>query len=739
MKKNKMNLFYLMKYMITYLIIISVFIVLLSHLYLQFQKLVRDDALDKSYSKLKNGVSVVDAQISEMYRFASLIRATDEISEISKINKSLDVDEYYILNKARNRLHDMKSMHELKYSVFFKKNNLFVSNEIMSDNYENEYGLYSDYGDLSPNALKQQVFSDKMNITYIPSQKIKYMDSDAFDALTCVVKMPVNPSLSYDCAVLFLMDENDIINTMLDEIAMKNGFLYITDGNGNILMDYNYKAKPLGNSGEMEDIHRINGQKYYVFSEKATYGNITAVAGISQVAFDNELVSVLRIIQFYIFAAVFIAMLACLLFAFRQASFVKGIIDVFSFRKKNHPRLINEYGYIKATIQEISEEYLKKVDDIKSLQESVRSCLMEKMLLHGVFEANEKQIVKEYIGDTDCFCVVCIHSDAENEEQCLALFIKIEEMFENRYQLIPIQNGTTEMNLLVKLNPEETTDMDNILKFAENLTKQFNSITISVSGIGFGIENIHVCYLQTKNMLRQIFDPSERFVCFRKNYVANVNKVFDANIAGQLSELITAGQKEEIGKIFDKIKRNARTNVMEDEQEIMQLFFDIKSPLNDIYINILKSRGEITTPQYSSTMSLNEMIVALEEFAVQMCSCISEIRKSKKDELKFRVVEYLQNNYDNPMMCAALTADEFSISEKYVFSVVKEGTGKTFNEYIEGLRLEKAKEYLKNTDISVKKIASMVGFNTIDTFYKSFKRVHGIAPGKWKENNGGKK
>ena len=36
------------------------------------------------------------------------------------------------------------------------------------------------------------------------------------------------------------------------------------------------------------------------------------------------------------------------------------------------------------------------------------------------------------------------------------------------------------------------------------------------------------------------------------------------------------------------------------------------------------------------------------------------------------------------------------------------------------------------TDKSVTEICTMVGFHSNNTFYKAFKRVYGIAPGKWK-------
>jgi YesN/AraC family two-component response regulator len=62
----------------------------------------------------------------------------------------------------------------------------------------------------------------------------------------------------------------------------------------------------------------------------------------------------------------------------------------------------------------------------------------------------------------------------------------------------------------------------------------------------------------------------------------------------------------------------------------------------------------------------------------------------------------------------------------------KKYTKTSFITYINELRIKKALELLKDTDLSIKDIAQRVGYNNLNYFYKNFKTVTGITPGIFK-------
>jgi YesN/AraC family two-component response regulator len=58
----------------------------------------------------------------------------------------------------------------------------------------------------------------------------------------------------------------------------------------------------------------------------------------------------------------------------------------------------------------------------------------------------------------------------------------------------------------------------------------------------------------------------------------------------------------------------------------------------------------------------------------------------------------------------------------------KKHTSKTYNDYLNCLRIEKAKEMLIESSISIKEAASKSGYLNLNNFYAQFKHHTGITP-----------
>ena len=74
----------------------------------------------------------------------------------------------------------------------------------------------------------------------------------------------------------------------------------------------------------------------------------------------------------------------------------------------------------------------------------------------------------------------------------------------------------------------------------------------------------------------------------------------------------------------------------------------------------------------------------------------------------------------------------FSVS--YLSKIFKEETQKSISAYINYVRIENAKKLLTTTDISLVDLAYIVGFEEQSYFTKVFKKLEGIAPGKYRDS-----
>ncbi|MFO8027375.1 MAG: PocR ligand-binding domain-containing protein [Opitutales bacterium] len=67
-------------------------------------------------------------------------------------------------------------------------------------------------------------------------------------------------------------------------------------------------------------------------------------------------------------------------------------------------------------------------------------------------------------------------------------------------------------------------------------------------------------------------------------------------------------------------------------------------------------------------------------------------------------------------------------STRHFCKVFKQATGRTFTDYLARVRVEKAKNLLQNPHLRVSEIAFETGFDSISQFNRSFKRITGLAP-----------
>lgn len=95
-----------------------------------------------------------------------------------------------------------------------------------------------------------------------------------------------------------------------------------------------------------------------------------------------------------------------------------------------------------------------------------------------------------------------------------------------------------------------------------------------------------------------------------------------------------------------------------------------------------------------------------------------------------KVKEYIHRNYAVQFTSADL-AREIHLSQNYIRSIFKEGTGKTVLEYLTEYRFEKARELLRRAGAKVKEVSVAVGYENVPYFCTLFTRLYGMTPGEY--------
>ena len=97
-----------------------------------------------------------------------------------------------------------------------------------------------------------------------------------------------------------------------------------------------------------------------------------------------------------------------------------------------------------------------------------------------------------------------------------------------------------------------------------------------------------------------------------------------------------------------------------------------------------------------------------------------------------RVFTYIDEHYSERIYVADL-ANVLNMSTDNFFKYFKEFTRMTPTEYINHYRIGKAETLLKNSDLPVTDISFSTGFENVSYFIKTFKKLLGITPNKYRK------
>lgn len=138
----------------------------------------------------------------------------------------------------------------------------------------------------------------------------------------------------------------------------------------------------------------------------------------------------------------------------------------------------------------------------------------------------------------------------------------------------------------------------------------------------------------------------------------------------------------------------------------------------------LFKRHARTRREYMEETRRMEQVFLQQEAIPSESRGIGQVRASKIAQDAKRIIDagYMKE------ISVEEIADQFQISVTYFNRIFKQFYEVTGKEYIINVRVEKAKEYLKNPNVSIKEAGAMVGYGDSNYFSRIFKKKTGLTP-----------
>ncbi len=127
----------------------------------------------------------------------------------------------------------------------------------------------------------------------------------------------------------------------------------------------------------------------------------------------------------------------------------------------------------------------------------------------------------------------------------------------------------------------------------------------------------------------------------------------------------------------------------------------------------------------------------LEDYGSQVVAGIDSVNKRRQNRYVAKAKEYIELNFQNSSLSLSETADALDLNKSYLSTLMNEVLETGFTDYLNSVRIAKAREMLDNTGMSVNEICQATGFNSVQNFIRVFKKYVGMTPGQYRKQQDG--
>lgn len=339
-------------------------------------------------------------------------------------------------------------------------------------------------------------------------------------------------------------------------------------------------------------------------------------------------------------------------------------------------------------------------------------------------------------------------SETENKLVEKSFIHVLEEQLNRFYasEVIPYK----ENEYIVMLSGNEMLTATLLPELAKDIitaARRFLKLTISV---GMGTTFSHLAefkhaLLQAKEASKYSFyEGNGQSYSFKQHFFnADVEQIFTKVEEERLSQAIEIcdvnALQEIIGQFIERIVQR-KPPLDKNMELVMELLHCMKTNLKRQGVSWEQVMPD-ETPLFKQVFSLESMEEQeswLQRIVANMIGILSRKRKETYREEIQTLIDYINLNYteDISLKSAAKVAN---MSESYLSYLFKKETNQSFVEYLTEIRMKKAAKLLKTTAMASYEIAELIGYENINYFGRTFKKVMGVSPTQYREEYAGKK
>ncbi len=439
---------------------------------------------------------------------------------------------------------------------------------------------------------------------------------------------------------------------------------------------------------------------------------------------------------------------------------VKTGLDLISELNKKYPAIktvllsgYSEFEYVQQALRLGALDYLTKpvnfsmlkallkkirdtLDEEKretAFDKRVRETLAQTLIMNYAngFPFNEER-VRSFLNVNSPVTVVRMASRGR-EKLKKELALRFKDAFKPCHTVFPMDE---EMMAVLEGEREPSKLYAELEKFAHSEEKR-QPLCIGVSERQSGYRSLRAASTQAIRAMRYQSARSGKGVMLyewvREMYLG-FGKEAEAAVR-EMTELIAAPESRlKLNAVFSSMLSSLEAgedfSLDKARRFCVQTLVELDAPIQQLKLQDYP-RHELLSETLMDVMgaeNLRQLGAAMSQFLRRLTDHIARMDEKKATgELIDRVKAYINAHFAEKLTLVVLS-EAFYISPVYLSRLFKRKTGVNFVEYLTSVRLEKAKEYLRDPKLKIYHVSEMVGYENPRYFARLFKKATGLTP-----------
>jgi AraC-like DNA-binding protein len=773
-KPNKHSV--IISFFLSYVMILSVPILFGVSVYIQAEKIIENEINKSNTAILEQSRQALDVGLGDIERLISQITLNNKFRLLMGIEgRGLTNQDYYDVYRAVRDYLYYKAFTGYMDDYFIYLNKI---DKILCSSGLLDRRLYFDScwaNTLSYNGITFESWSEiimgKYSGKYVKLGKTG--DATGASVVLYTLQLPVGKTENPDATVVIRLNSKEINETIQNNTEPAERSVVILDKENQVLFSAGPELIPYQSiKYEAFDGHGLtyltyDHKKYavsYISSEIAPW------IYISIIPYDSfwDKVEFIRVIT--VIGAGFcliLGMIVSYLFARRNYTPIKGLMSILGKREGIDSRKHNnEYKFIQEAVMDTINENETINKRLLIQNQVLLSNFIAKLLQGRLDDAVYIEKTLQAFGihfRSACFMVILFYLDhSANPADCGA--VEPTTMEHVNGILSTVSNILQQAGDGECINHVYTTELDAMPAFLVNLKhasgrpailqavcEAVNAIQTNLAmPVWSSASGVHETYPGIARAYQEALDAMEYNII---SYPGATNPVilyedvrdldgkydYSLEVEGRLINCIKAGDSDSGKRLLDEIFQVNFMSRHLSGKAIKSLMLDLNNTVLKALSETCAELGEINIiNRLLKSDKLQEMKSDLYKILRDACDKAKHSARNRHSQFVEEVMAYIRQNYGDKNLCLTTIGKRFCMNAEYIARLFKEETGESLNDYLGGIRIEKAKNMLSEDRLSIKAIADSTGYFSSNVFIRAFKRREGITPGMYKRISGSK-